>query len=115
RSRLEDLAEKIKKPDLTETVEHMTRVSEDMQSLILAMRMVPVEQVFSRFPRMVRGLARDLGKEIDLEIIGAETELDRTVIDEIGDPLVHLIRNSVDHGIEFLKNGRHLEKRRQAR
>src|SRR5699024_6817119 len=101
RSRLEDLAEKIKNPDLTETVEHMTRVSEDMQSLILAMRMVPVEQVFNRFPRMVRGLARDLEKEIDLEIIGAETELDRTVIDEIGDPLVHLIRNSVDHGIEL--------------
>src|SRR5690625_1040119 len=100
RSRLEDLAEKIKNPDLTETVEHMTRVSEDMQSLILAMRMVPVEQVFNRFPRMVRGLAKDLGKEIDLEIIGADTELDRTVIDEIGDPLVHLIRNSIDHGIE---------------
>src|SRR5690625_5067634 len=101
RSRLEDLAEKIKNPDLTETVEHMTRVSEDMQSLILAMRMVSVEQVFNRFPRMVRGLARDLEKEVDLEIIGAETELDRTVIDEIGDPLVHLIRNSVDHGIEL--------------
>src|SRR5699024_7405187 len=65
------------------------------------MRMVPVEHVFNRFPRMVRGLARDLEKEIDLEIIGAETELDRTVIDEIGDPLVHLIRNSVDHGIEL--------------
>jgi len=59
-----------------------------------------VEQVFNRFPRMVRGLAKDLGKEIDLEIIGADTELDRTVIDEIGDPLVHLIRNSIDHGIE---------------
>lgn len=100
RSRLEDLAEKIGNHDLTETVEHMTRVSEDMQSLILTMRMVPVEQVFNRFPRMVRGLAKDLAKEIDLEIIGAETELDRTVIDEIGDPLVHLIRNSVDHGIE---------------
>src|SRR5690625_3844416 len=100
RSRLEDLAEKIKNPDLTETVEHMTRVSEDMQSLILAMRMVPVEQVFNRFPRMVRGLAKDLDKKVKLEIIGAETELDRTVIDEIGDPLVHLIRNSVDHGIE---------------
>jgi two-component system chemotaxis sensor kinase CheA len=71
-----------------------------MQSLLLTMRMVPVEQVFNRFPRMVRGLARDLDKEIDLEIIGADTELDRTVIDEIGDPLVHLIRNSVDHGIE---------------
>ncbi len=99
-SRLNVVADGIKNPELTETVEHMNRVSSDMQSLILAMRMVPVEQVFNRFPRMVRGLARDLEKKINLEIIGADTELDRTVIDEIGDPLVHLIRNSVDHGIE---------------
>lgn len=62
--------------------------------------MVPVETVFNRFPRMVRQLARDLGKKINLEIVGAETELDRTVIDEIGDPLVHLLRNAIDHGIE---------------
>ncbi|WHX26708.1 chemotaxis protein CheA [Virgibacillus halodenitrificans] len=101
RSRLEDLAEKLGNPELAETVEHMSRVSEDMQSLILTMRMVAVEQVFNRFPRMVRGLAKDLNKKIDLQIIGADTELDRTVIDEIGDPLVHLIRNSIDHGIEL--------------
>ncbi|AIF44200.1 chemotaxis protein CheA [Virgibacillus sp. SK37] len=101
RSRLEDLAEKLGNPELAETVEHMSRVSEDMQSLILTMRMVAVEQVFNRFPRMVRGLAKDLNKRIDLQIIGADTELDRTVIDEIGDPLVHLIRNSIDHGIEL--------------
>jgi len=62
--------------------------------------MVQVETVFNRFPRMIRQLARDLNKKINLEIVGAETELDRTVIDEIGDPLVHLLRNSVDHGIE---------------
>ena len=62
--------------------------------------MVPVETVFNRFPKMVRQLSRDLNKKVNLEIIGAETELDRTVIDEIGDPLVHLIRNSLDHGIE---------------
>ncbi|RDW15638.1 chemotaxis protein CheA [Oceanobacillus chungangensis] len=101
RSRLEVISEGINNPDLLETVEHMGRVSSDMQSLILAMRMVQIEQVFNRFPRMIRGLARDLDKKINLEIIGAETELDRTVIDEIGDPLVHLIRNSVDHGIEM--------------
>ncbi|WP_337018063.1 chemotaxis protein CheA [Oceanobacillus massiliensis] len=101
RSRLEVIAENISSHDLTETVEHMSRVSTDMQSLILAMRMVPIEQVFNRFPRMIRGLARDLNKQISLEIYGADTELDRTVIDEIGDPLVHLIRNSVDHGIEL--------------
>src|SRR5699024_1488954 len=87
-SRLNVVADGIKNPELTETVEHMNRVSSDMQSLILAMRMVPIEQVFNRFPRMVRGLARDLEKKINLEIIGADTELDRTVIDEIGDPLV---------------------------
>lgn len=100
RSRLEVIAQDVDNQDLVETVEHMTRVSEDMQGLILTMRMVPVEQVFNRFPRMVRGLAKDLDKKIGLEIIGAETELDRTVIDQIGDPLVHLIRNSIDHGIE---------------
>ncbi len=100
-SRLNVLSDGIGNQELTETVEHMNRVSSDMQSLILAMRMVPVEQVFNRFPRMVRGLARDLNKKINLEILGADTELDRTVIDEIGDPLVHLIRNSVDHGIEL--------------
>jgi len=100
RSRLTELAKKIENQALTETVEHTTRISGEMQDLILTMRMVQVEQVFNRFPRMVRGLAKDLGKEIELKIIGADTELDRTVIDELGDPLVHLIRNSVDHGIE---------------
>ncbi|MFZ3577037.1 chemotaxis protein CheA [Virgibacillus sp. DJP39] len=100
RGRLEDLSKKRQDKELTETVEHMTRVSEDLQNLILSMRMVPIEQVFNRFPRMVRGLAKDLDKKIKLEITGADTELDRTVIDEIGDPLVHLIRNSIDHGIE---------------
>jgi len=100
RGRLEDISAKKNDHELTETVEHIGKVSQDMQDLILTMRMVPVEQVFNRFPRMVRGLAKDLGKDINLEIIGADTELDRTVIDEIGDPLVHLIRNSIDHGIE---------------
>jgi two-component system chemotaxis sensor kinase CheA len=99
-SRLNVLADGIGNQELTETVEHMNRVSSDMQSLILSMRMVEIEQVFNRFPRMIRSLARELDKKINLEIIGADTELDRTVIDEIGDPLVHLIRNSVDHGIE---------------
>ncbi|MFD1849054.1 chemotaxis protein CheA [Oceanobacillus bengalensis] len=101
RGRLEVIADEIANTDLKETVEHLSRVSSEMQSLILSMRMVPIEQVFNRFPRMIRGLAKDLNKQINLEIIGADTELDRTVIDEIGDPLVHLIRNSVDHGIEL--------------
>ncbi|GAA4700901.1 chemotaxis protein CheW [Brevibacillus fulvus] len=100
RGRLEQLARESGKSDLQETVEHMSRISSDLQNLILTMRMVPVEQVFNRFPRMVRDLAKDLHKKVNIEIFGAETELDRTVIDEIGDPLVHLLRNSVDHGIE---------------
>lgn len=101
RGRLEQIAHELNKADLNETVERMSRVTGDLQNIILTMRMVPVDQVFNRFPRMVRGLARDLNKKINLEIIGAETELDRTVIDEIGDPLVHLLRNAIDHGIEM--------------
>ena len=101
RGRLEQISTDLKHKDLEETVERMARVSGDLQNIILTMRMVPVDQVFSRFPRMIRQLARDLKKNVEIEVIGAETELDRTVIDEIGDPLVHLIRNSIDHGIEM--------------
>lgn len=100
RGRLEQISRDLNNQELHETVERMTRISGDLQNIILNMRMVPVETVFNRFPRMVRQLARDLDKKINLEIIGAETELDRTVIDEIGDPLVHLIRNALDHGVE---------------
>ncbi|RNB91859.1 chemotaxis protein CheA [Brevibacillus fluminis] len=101
RGRLEQLARELGKSELQETVEHMSRISGDLQNIILTMRMVPVEQVFNRFPRMVRDLAKELNKKVNLEIFGAETELDRTVIDEIGDPLVHLLRNSIDHGVEW--------------
>lgn len=100
RGRLQSISEDLRNTELDETVERMSRITGDLQNIILNMRMVPVETVFNRFPRMVRQLARDLNKKINLEVIGAETELDRTVIDEIGDPLVHLIRNSLDHGIE---------------
>ncbi|HEO8418993.1 Chemotaxis protein CheA [Mycobacteroides abscessus subsp. abscessus] len=100
RGRLEQISSTLKDQELHETVERMSRVTGDLQNIILNMRMVPVETVFNRFPRMVRQLARDLNKKIDLQIVGAETELDRTVIDEIGDPLVHLIRNALDHGVE---------------
>ncbi|BAQ10538.1 chemotaxis protein [Bacillus sp. OxB-1] len=100
RGRLQSIASELHNPELTETTERMTRISGDLQNIILNMRMIPVETVFNRFPKMVRQLARELNKKITLEIVGAETELDRTVIDEIGDPLVHLIRNALDHGIE---------------
>ena len=100
RGRLEQISREIANPELEETVERMTRISGDLQTIILNMRMMPVENVFNRFPRMVRQLAKDLDKKLNLVIIGAETELDRTVIDEIGDPIVHLLRNAIDHGIE---------------
>jgi len=100
RVRLEQLASEAQNQELTDTVEHMSRVSSDLQNIVLKLRMVPVDTVFNRFPRMVRDLAKTLDKKIDLIITGADTELDRTVIDEIGDPLVHLLRNSADHGIE---------------
>lgn len=102
RVRLEQLASEVQNSDLTETVEHMSRVSGDLQNIVMKLRMVPVDTVFNRFPRMIRDLAKSLDKKVDLVITGADTELDRTVIDEIGDPLVHLLRNAVDHGIESI-------------
>lgn len=110
RGRLEQISMELNNNDLQETVERMTRVSSDLQDIILNMRMVPIDQVFNRFPRMIRQLARDLNKNVDIDIIGAETELDRTVIDEIGDPLVHLIRNAMDHGIESPQERKRKEK-----
>ncbi len=100
RGRLQSISQNLQDSELDETVERMARITGDLQNIILTMRMVPVDTVFNRFPKMVRQLARDLNKKVNLQVIGAETELDRTVIDEIGDPLVHLIRNSMDHGIE---------------
>ena len=78
----------------------MSFVTSDLQMQVLKMRMIPVDKVFKKFPRIVRSMSRDLGKEVDLQIFGEETELDRSVVDEIGDPLIHLIRNAMDHGLE---------------
>ncbi|GBF11622.1 chemotaxis protein CheA [Tepidibacillus sp. HK-1] len=103
RGRLEQLSAEIRNSELTDTVEHMSRISSNLQNIILNLRMVPIEQVFNRFPRMIRDLAKELNKKVNLTIIGAETELDRTVIDEIGDPLVHLLRNAIDHGLESVE------------
>lgn len=100
RSRLEALGVQLGSKQLNEVVEHVGRLTLDLRDNVLKARMVPVETVFSRFPRLIRDLSKELGKEIELEIYGGETELDRTLIDEIGDPLVHIIRNAVDHGIE---------------
>ncbi|MGM1048255.1 MAG: chemotaxis protein CheW [Bacillota bacterium] len=86
--------------DLAHISDHLSRVIGDLQDSVMKARMLPIEQLFNRFPRMIRDLGRDLGKDIDLLIEGKDTELDRTLIEEISDPLIHLIRNAVDHGIE---------------
>lgn len=100
KTRLAQIGSEYNLQELSETLSHVDRVTSDLQAVVTKARMVPIETVFSRFPRMVRDLAKGLEKEINLVIQGKDTELDRTVIDEIGDPLVHLIRNSVDHGVE---------------
>jgi two-component system chemotaxis sensor kinase CheA len=86
--------------DLSETVSTFDRLATELQDKITTIRMIPMNHVFDRFPRMVRDLAKSNGKKINLLIEGGDIELDRTVLDKIGDPLVHLLRNSVDHGIE---------------
>ncbi|OEU72164.1 MAG: hypothetical protein BA869_05235 [Desulfuromonadales bacterium C00003107] len=86
--------------ELDETVSNIDRLTNDLRDEVMQMRMVAVAQVFNRFPRMIRDLAKKNGKDVDLVVIGKEIELDRTVLDEVGEPLVHLLRNCVDHGIE---------------
>ena len=100
KTRLEQIHNAGDRASLNETIEQVGRITTDLQDIVMYVRMVPIEQVFNRFPRMVRDLSKELNKEIEFIMEGKETELDRTVIDEIGDPLVHLIRNSIDHGIE---------------
>ncbi|EJS75012.1 chemotaxis protein CheA [Bacillus cereus] len=108
RGRIDELAQTIQNKELIEHLNRLGDISKDIQNVLLNMRMVPIETVFNRFPRMVRMLAKELGKKIDLQITGEDTEVDKIVIDEIGDPLVHLIRNAIDHGVETI------EKRRDA-
>jgi len=84
----------------TESIEYLERITTSIHDAVMKVRMVPVETVFNRFPRMIRDIARELNKDIELHMSGEETELDRTVIDEIGDPLIHILRNSADHAIE---------------
>ncbi|MBV7272270.1 chemotaxis protein CheA [Clostridium thailandense] len=100
RTRLEQISTNYRLGDLNETLEQVARTTSDLQDLVMKIRMLPLDTVFNRFPRMIRDLSVELGKEMELIIQGADTELDRTVIDEIGEPLIHLIRNAADHGIE---------------
>lgn len=100
RTRLEQISSNYKLAELNETLEHVARITSDLQDLVMKIRMLPLDVVFNRFPRMIRDLSVELNKDIDFVIKGSDTELDRTVIDEIGEPLIHLIRNAADHGIE---------------
>jgi two-component system chemotaxis sensor kinase CheA len=100
RTRLQQISSVHKLDDLNETLEQVGRATSELQDLVMKIRMLPLEVVFNRFPRMIRDLSKNLGKDMELEIQGQETELDRTVIDEIGEPLLHLLRNAADHGIE---------------
>lgn len=86
--------------ELNQVVSSLSLVTTDIQLAVMKTRMLPIAKVFNKFPRMIRDLSRDLGKQIELEISGEETELDKSIVEEIGDPLVHIIRNSCDHGIE---------------
>lgn len=100
RTRLEEISNTYKLSELNETLEQIARSTSELQDLVMKIRMLPLEVVFNRFPRMIRDLSLELDKNIQFLIEGANTELDRTVIDEIGEPLIHLLRNAVDHGIE---------------
>ena len=100
RTRLEQIVIGNKSQELTETLEQVGRTTSDLQDLVMKIRMLPLDTVFNRFPRMIRDISVELNKEINFVIEGAETELDRTVIDEIGEPLIHLLRNAADHGVE---------------
>jgi two-component system chemotaxis sensor kinase CheA len=100
RTHVEALSAQAGVPDLNQAVQELTRSSHALQAMVMQIRMIPVGAVFMRFPRLVRDVASKLDKNVELELVGKETELDRTVVDAIGDPLVHLIRNSLDHGLE---------------
>jgi two-component system, chemotaxis family, sensor kinase CheA len=115
RGRLSQLAATLDDPALAETVAQTTRLVADLQDEIMTSRMVPVWQVFDRFPRLVRDAARSVGKSVDLVIEGKEVELDRSMLDEVGDPIVHLLRNAVDHGIETPEVRREAGKPEQGR
>lgn len=92
--------------ELNQVVSSISLVTTDLQIAVMKTRMLPIAKVFNKFPRMVRDLSRELGKQIELEISGEETELDKSIVEEIGDPLVHIIRNSCDHGIEDIATRR---------
>jgi two-component system, chemotaxis family, sensor kinase CheA len=100
RTQVEGLAAQADVPGLSQAMQNLTRTSHALQQMVMQVRMIPVEAVFLRFPRLVRDLSTKLDKQVELKLVGKETELDRTVVDALGDPLVHLVRNALDHGLE---------------
>ena len=100
KGRLEQIAERLGDRELLETLSTLSRLLTELQDEIMEMRLTPVAEVFNKFPRMVRELARKMGKEVEFIIEGADIEVDRTILDKLGDVLVHLLRNAIDHGIE---------------
>ncbi len=115
RNRLFTLAEKSMGASYADVLANMDQITSGLQNAILKLRMQPIQRVFSRFHRVVRDLARHLGKEVRLELIGEETEVDRRVIEELADPLTHLLRNGLDHGIEPPDEREALNKPREGR
>ena len=95
-----DLTRQNGRDELSHSLQQLNRIITDVQDATMKLRMVGIKHVFDRFPRMVRDLSKSSGKAVRLEIHGEETELDRTIVNEISDPLVHLLRNAIDHGIE---------------
>ena len=106
----DDFAKKDKRSAFNEQIEYLERITTNIHQSVMKVRMVPIESVVNRFPRMIRDLSKKLGKPMELYMSGEETELDRTVIDEIGDPLMHILRNSADHGLESAEVRRKLGK-----
>jgi two-component system chemotaxis sensor kinase CheA len=101
RNRLSNLQVKVADPEVTQAVSNLDVVTSDLQMAAMKTRMQPIKKVFGRFPRVVRDLARNLGKEVELEMAGEDTDLDKNLVEALSDPLVHLVRNAVDHGIEL--------------
>jgi two-component system chemotaxis sensor kinase CheA len=100
RTAVEALTAGVEMPGLHQAMQELTRSSQSLQAMVMRVRMIPVEIVFLRFPRLVRDVSMKLAKQVELKLIGSDTELDRTVVDALGDPLMHLVRNALDHGIE---------------
>jgi two-component system chemotaxis sensor kinase CheA len=100
RTQLSSLVEQSDVPGLGQAMQELERTSQALRAMVMKVRMIEVEAVFARLPRLVRDVAGKLGKDVELKVTGADTELDRTVVDTLGDPLVHLVRNAIDHGLE---------------